>query len=175
VSPLPAASADGTFERTADGGVIRFERHLRYPVREVWDAITNPVRLAEWWLPHDADITIDLRTGGEMTIRSQGDEPPITCTIRHVEPPLLFEHTHIDGTSHLRWELESVDSGCVLRVSNFVTDTASAIAKSYVAGLHVSLGRLAAYLAGQPVAWDWDAFAETQAHYARQSDHEERP
>ena len=36
---------DGTMEPTADGGVIRFERHLSYPIREVWDAITNPARL----------------------------------------------------------------------------------------------------------------------------------
>ena len=57
---------DGTLERTADGGVIRFERHLAYPIREVWDAITNPERLADWWLPFDADITVDLREGGEM-------------------------------------------------------------------------------------------------------------
>ena len=32
-----AASSDGTLERTADGGVIRFERHLPYPVAAVWD------------------------------------------------------------------------------------------------------------------------------------------
>ena len=56
---------DGTMERTADGGVIRFERHLEYGIRDVWDAITNPERLADWWLPFDAEITIDLRAGGE--------------------------------------------------------------------------------------------------------------
>ena len=61
-----AASPDGTLERTPDGGVIRFERHLPYPVEAVWDAITNPERLAEWWLPFDADITVDLREGGEL-------------------------------------------------------------------------------------------------------------
>ena len=59
---------DGTMERTADGGVIRFERHLAYPIRDVWDAITNPARLADWWLPFDADITVDLREGGEMVM-----------------------------------------------------------------------------------------------------------
>ena len=39
---------------------------LPYPIRDVWDAITNPARLADWWLPFDADITVDLREGGEM-------------------------------------------------------------------------------------------------------------
>jgi len=72
--PAPA-HRDGTVERTADGGVIRFERHLHFPIAEVWDAITNPTRLADWWLPMDADITVDLRTGGEMRFEIGGDEP----------------------------------------------------------------------------------------------------
>ena len=28
---------------------------LAYPIREVWDAITSPERLADWWLPFAAD------------------------------------------------------------------------------------------------------------------------
>ncbi len=45
---------DGVLERTAAGGVIRFERHLAYDIRDVWDAITAPERLADWWLPFEA-------------------------------------------------------------------------------------------------------------------------
>jgi uncharacterized protein YndB with AHSA1/START domain len=92
---------DGTMERTGDGGVIRFERRLEYGIRDVWDAITNPARLADWWLPFDADITIDLRPGGEMTFVGRGDEPvELTCTILRVEPPMLLEHTHVDPGSN---------------------------------------------------------------------------
>jgi len=54
---------DGTVERTPEGGVIHFERRFDYPIRDVWDAITNPARLADWWLPFDADITGRLRIG----------------------------------------------------------------------------------------------------------------
>ena len=159
---------DGTVERTADGGVVRFERHLPYPVRDVWDAITDPERLAQWWLPFDADITVDLREGGEIVFVRRDDEPfTMICTIRRVEAPMLLEHTHPDPTaSAVRWELESVDAGCVLRLSHFVTDTDTAIDNCYVVGLHHSLARLAPCLAGRPIAWDWDAFAEAQAHYA---------
>ena len=35
-----------------------------------------------------------------------------------------------------------------------------------VRGLDTSLARLEPCLAGHPVEWDWDAFAEAQAHYA---------
>ena len=97
MSDLSSSAYDGTMERTADGGVIRFERHLAYPIREVWDAITNPARLADWWLPFDADITVDLREGGQMVMAARGDEPmTITSTILRVEPPMLLEHTHVD-------------------------------------------------------------------------------
>jgi len=96
---------DGVLERTAEGGAIRFERHLAYDVRDVWDAITNPARLAEWWLPFDAEITIDLREGGEMVFAGTPDGEPVTmtCTILRIEPPLLFEHTHPAPGSRMRW------------------------------------------------------------------------
>ena len=164
-----ASPYDGTLERTADGGIIRFERHLAYPIREVWDAITNPERLADWWLPFDADITVDLQEGGEMVFAGTGDdgEPvTMTCTILRVEPPMLLEHTHADPGSHMRWELEADDAGCILRLSHFVPDADTAIGNCYVVGLHTSLARLEPCLAGHPVAWDWDGFAEAQAHYA---------
>jgi uncharacterized protein YndB with AHSA1/START domain len=162
-----SATYDGTMDRTADGGVIRFERRLAYPVGEVWDAITNPARLSEWWLPFDADITVDLRTGGEMVMVGKGDEPmTITCTFLRVEPPLLLEHTHGDPGSFMRWELEATGTGCVLRLSHFVTDTSAAIDNGYVVGLHASLARLVPCLSGRPIPWDWDDFAEAQARYA---------
>lgn len=167
MSDLPAPSSDGVLERTADGGVIRFERHLPYPIGDVWDAITNPARLEDWWLPFDAAITVDLREGGQMVFAGRGDEPvTMTCTLLRVEPPTLLEHTHADAASFMRWELEPTDSGCILRVSHFVTDTGGAIDNCYVVGLHTSLARLAPCLAGRPVAWDGDDFARAQAHYA---------
>ena len=165
MSNVPA-SYDGSMERTADGGVIRFERHLPYPIREVWDAITNPARLADWWLPFDADITVDVQEGGQMVFAGRGDDAPtMTFTILRVEPPMLLEHTHADD-SYMRWELEAVDTGCWLRLSHVVTDTGGAIDRCFVVGLHASLARLEPCLAGRPVAWDWDGFAEAQAHYA---------
>ena len=158
---------DGMLERTADGGVIRFERRLDHPIREVWDAITNPERLGEWWLPFDAEISVDLREGGEMVFAGRGDDAvTMTCRIRRVEAPVLLEHTHADAASYLRWELEPTTEGCLLRLSHFVADPAGAIENCYVVGLHASLERLAPCLAGRPVAWDWEAFAEAQAHYA---------
>jgi uncharacterized protein YndB with AHSA1/START domain len=158
---------DGRLERTADGGVIRFERHLAYPIDEVWDAITNPERLADWWLPFEADISVDLREGGDMVFRAAGDEPfEFTCTILTLDPPVLLEHTHADPGSVMRWELESTDAGCALRLSHVVPDVPSAVDRCFVVGLHHSLSRLEPMLAGRPVPWDQDAFVVAQAAYA---------
>lgn len=159
---------DGVIERTPDGGVIRFERRLPYPIRDVWSAVTDPERLADWWLPFDADITVDLREGGEMRFVGRGEEEiEMVFTVLRVEAPMLLEHTHADPGSYLRWELEPTDTGCTLRLTHFVTDPDAAIDNCYVVGLHTSLGRLEPILAGAPIPWDWEEFAESQAAYAR--------
>lgn len=168
MNDLTNLAYDGIVERTADGGVIRFERHLPYAVADVWSAITDADRLAEWWLPFDAEITVDLREGGEMRFIGRGDDAvTMTFTILRVEPPVLLEHTHADPASRMRWELEATDTGCTLRLSHTVTDAEAAIGNCYVVGLHTSLSRLEPALAGTPVPWDWDGFAESQAAYAQ--------
>ena len=161
------AEYDGVMERTAEGGVIRFTRHLAFSVDDVWDAITQPDRLADWWLPFDADITVDLRAGGDMVFAGRGDDAPtMTFAIYRVEPPVLLEHAHADPGSFMRWELEPDADGCTLRLTHFVTDPGAAVDNCYVVGLHTSLSRLVPCLEGQPIAWDWDAFAHAQGEYA---------
>ena len=159
---------DGVLERTPSGGVIRFERHLRYDVREVWDAITTAERLADWWLPFDADITVDLREGGQMvfTGTDEGEPVTMTCTIVRLEPPVLLEHTHPAPGSTMLWQLEAADAGCILRLSHVVPDVQEAVDNCYLVGLQTSLDRLEPALAGRPEPWDWDLFAAGQAHYA---------
>jgi uncharacterized protein YndB with AHSA1/START domain len=163
-----SARYDGALERTTDGGIIRFERHLAHDVHDVWDAITNPERLAEWWLPFDADITVDLREGGQMVFTGAADGEPIvmTCTILRLEPPTYFEHTHPAPGSTMRWELEPTETGCTLRLSHHVPDVQEAIDNCYLVGLYNSLSRFEPCLAGTPTPWDWGAFAAARAHYA---------
>lgn len=163
----PGPAYDGVVERTADGGVIRFVRRLPHPVRDVWDAITEPAQLAQWWLPFDADITVDLREGGEIIFAGRDDAPTIACTIRRVEAPMLLEHTHPEPGSYLRWELEPVGTECILRLTQYLPDPDAGIGNCFVVGLHESLARLGPCLAGRPAAWDWDAFAAAQAAYAQ--------
>jgi uncharacterized protein YndB with AHSA1/START domain len=160
------ATYDGTVDKTDDGGWIRFERRLGYRIDEVWDAVTNPERLADWWLPFPAEITVDLQEGGEMVFAAtSGEPPPFSCTILRVEAPTLLEHTHMEPGSYMRWELEPVGDECLLRLSTFVSDPDAAIGMCFVVGLHTSLARLDLHLAGQPTPWD-EIFDPAPAAYA---------
>ena len=160
-----AATYDGTVERTDEGGWIRFERRLGYAIDDVWAAVTEPSRLADWWLPFPADITVDLRAGGLMTFTAEGGDPAFECTILRVEAPTLLEHTHMEPGSYMRWELEPVGDECVLRLSHFTTDPEAAIGMCFVVGLHTSLARLELRLAGEDAPWD-PIFDAAQVAYA---------
>ena len=40
----------GTIETVDDGRyVLRYERQLRHPVEKVWEALTDPAQVEEWW------------------------------------------------------------------------------------------------------------------------------
>jgi uncharacterized protein YndB with AHSA1/START domain len=161
------ASPVGTIERTPDGGRVRFERVLPFPIDEVWAAITEPDRLGDWWPPMAASITVDLREGGLIAFEWPGvDLPAMEFTILRLEPPTLLEHTHTGPGSWLRWELEAIEEGTRLRATYAVPDIGQAVDRGDVVGLHYGLDRLALALAGRPEGWDDDAFARVRATYA---------
>ena len=60
-------------------GVIRFERHLAFPIRDVWDAITNPERIAQNFAVADIALTpdeldrIDALIGGAERVTDRVD------------------------------------------------------------------------------------------------------
>jgi uncharacterized protein YndB with AHSA1/START domain len=154
-----------TLERTADGGLIRFERVLRYPVEEVWAALTEPKRLADWWPPFATDVTVDLREGGSMKF-DWPDGPQLEFRFLRITPPRLLEHTHTSPGSWMRYELSPTDEGTLLRATYFVTQPDQAIDRGDVVGGHYGFDRLEAALSGHPVPVDFEAFASLQRAYA---------
>lgn len=158
---------NGTIERTPDGGIVRFDRSLAFPIDEVWAAITEPARMADWWPPFAADITVDLREGGVIIFAwPETDFPTLEFTITRLEAPTLMEHTHTSPGSSMRWELESTAAGTRLIATYFIPDLDMALERGDVLGLHHGLDRLVSALEGHPAAWDNDAFTELRAAYA---------
>ena len=163
-----SSSPRGTVERAPDGGIVRFDRSLAFPIDEVWAALTEPARLADWWPPFAAEISVDLREGGHIVFAwPDTDFPTLDFTIVRLEVPTLLEHTHTSPGSWMRWELDSTADGTRLLATYFIPDLEMAIERGDLVGMHYSLDRLAPALSGDPVAWDNDAFVELQADYAQ--------
>ena len=154
-----------TLERTEDGGFIRFTRRLPYPVEDVWAALTEPERLAEWWPPFATDVTVDLSEVGSMTF-DWPDGPQLEFRFLHISPPKLLQHTHTSPGSWMRYELEPTDEGTLLRATYFVPHPEQAIERGDVVGGHYGFDRLEAALSGHPVPVDLEAFASLQRAYA---------
>jgi uncharacterized protein YndB with AHSA1/START domain len=98
-------------------GVDSAERDLVVPAspEETWEAITDPDRLGEW-LGEDAEL--DLRPGGDLTIRVDEDDER-TGFIEEVDEPrrLVFWWSADEAeSSRVEIELEPAVDGTRVRV-----------------------------------------------------------
>jgi uncharacterized protein YndB with AHSA1/START domain len=143
---------------TAGGrSVLRFERRLAHPVHKVWQAVTDPAQLSEWF-PSDMDI--DLRPGGRIRfVFRNGEGPTLDGVITNLDPPTLFAYTW--GDAHLRFELRPVADGCLLIFTHTFDDRPSAA--SFAAGWCTCLTALTMVLNGEPVQVldDWAELHES--------------
>jgi uncharacterized protein YndB with AHSA1/START domain len=75
--------------------MVRKEIVLPSPREEVWDALTDPERLEDWFAN---EVELDLRPGGAATFRwGNGEERHATITELEPEERLVFEWDE-DGT-----------------------------------------------------------------------------
>ena len=151
---------DGSIAVEGDRATVTFER--RYPKRraDVWDAITNPDRLAQWL----DDTTLDLRVGGAFVVHF-GDAP-MRGTITDLEPGTLIAYSWHEGrpdASHVRWELSDDGEGTRMRLIH--TRLAAASPDGFAAGWHQHLEQLESLLGGEELGWSDARFAELRAGY----------
>src|SRR3954467_14954987 len=112
--------------------MIHKEIVLPAPREEVWEALTDPLRLEEWFAN---DVELDLRPGGGASFRwGNGEER--RATVREVEPGerLAFDWEDEDG--EVEFTLADDDAGTRLTVvetsaawSTALDLTASALAR----------------------------------------------
>lgn len=101
-----------------DSFTIAFERQLRAPREQVFDAWTLPEQVAEWWDPTGTRLTdcrIDLRPGGAFEFVNVGHSPPFAGTYTSIERPerLVFEALGSVGTV----TLTRAGEGTLMRVT----------------------------------------------------------
>jgi uncharacterized protein YndB with AHSA1/START domain len=157
---------DGTIEEVGGELVLRFERRYSNSINDVWDAITNPDRIAQWWLPFDADISVELAAGGSYELRGKGGAPTLSWKVLRADAPHVFAHTHVEPGVVITWELSEEGDDCLLVLTQTVPDRAIAVSNNFVVGLHTSLDRLSALLQGHAIDWDWSAMSEHHRRYA---------
>jgi uncharacterized protein YndB with AHSA1/START domain len=91
--------------------MIRKEIVLPAPREEVWEALTEPGRLADWFAN---DVEIDLWPGGGASFRwSNGEERHATVTEVEPERRLAFEW---DDEGEVAFELDDDGDGTRLTV-----------------------------------------------------------
>lgn len=77
----------GAFNKTGEVYEIRFERLLDHPVKQVWEAITQPQKLAKWL----GETKLDLQIDGEVHIQFQ--DMKIVGQILQFKNESLLEYT----------------------------------------------------------------------------------
>ncbi|MGH3422995.1 MAG: SRPBCC family protein [Streptosporangiaceae bacterium] len=143
---MTSEHADGALSAGNGNYVLRFERQLRHPANQVWDALTEPDALTHWF-PHVVDG--DMSLGGKLrfSFPAGGDYeslPGFEGEVLEYDPPRLLEYSW--GPDTLRWELVPDGEGCLLIFTDTISEQGKAARDG--AGWHVCLDALAASLDG---------------------------
>lgn len=120
-------------------------RDFRHPPELVWEALTDPVHLAEW-APFDADR--NLSSVGPVTMSMANTPRPqvFETAITRADAPHLLEYSW--GESDLRWQLEPLGDGTRLTLWHNIDRRFIAWG---AAGWHISFDVLDRLLSGSPL------------------------
>jgi uncharacterized protein YndB with AHSA1/START domain len=140
----------GTLEPDGTRWRLRFTRTLPHPPEKVWRALTTEPHLSAWF---PSRIEGEWTPGAPLQfVFDDGEAPDMKGEVRAVEPPRVLEFTW--GDDLLRFELEAIDGGTVLRMSDTFDELGRAARDA--AGWHECLDILAAALDGrEPAPGPW--------------------
>jgi uncharacterized protein YndB with AHSA1/START domain len=106
------------------GGDVEITREIEFPVPpdEVWEALTDPEQLEEWFAN---DVELDAREGGAGVFRwDDGEQKHARVTV--AEPPerLVLDW---DEDGEVEFTLEEIDDGTRLRVRESTPEFSTAL------------------------------------------------
>jgi uncharacterized protein YndB with AHSA1/START domain len=134
-------------------------RFVRHPPNVVWEAITNPDEVRQWFL---TEAKVDGRVGGRVEMTTGSYRVHATGPVLSWDPPNLYEYgwnvppgpTLPEGEKCVvRWELRAAQGGTLITLT--YRDLTRRTAGVYRAGLEAFLDRLEAQLDGRPLP-DWE-------------------
>jgi uncharacterized protein YndB with AHSA1/START domain len=170
---------DGTIRQTEDTVTFHYERTLRHPIAQVWQAISDPKEAEAWF---GGRLEIELKVGGQY-VSYHGDGFRVVDRIVRLEPPTLLEHTfwvQVNPSALVTWDLRSVDEGCVLMLTHSLSmddiraaaatiakgDDPTVILSRNAAGWHHLLDKLEAALDGRSLDRSEEEQKNLREHYA---------
>jgi uncharacterized protein YndB with AHSA1/START domain len=152
---------EGTYVTVDGKPAVRFERALGHPVESVWEAVTDPERLAHWF---PTTVDVDLREGGAMSFAFPGGEA-FEGEVLAFEPDRLWEIRW--GTDTIRVEVQAEGDGTLLTLLDTIDELGKAARDG--AGWHVCLDRLAHRLDGSEPGWSTsDRWREVHPWYVEE-------
>ena len=154
----------GRIDRDGDTVAVVFDRHYPTTPDDLWQACTDPERLARWFAP----VSGDLRPGGRFTIHFDDADTP-SCRVVTCEAPtrLVWEWPVRDVPSLVTVEVSEDGQGSrlVLRHDRLAAGQAA----GYAAGWDTYVRALDAHVAGTPGP-EWDAtWSALHAVYAAEA------
>jgi len=149
-----------------DQDSIQGEIHIAAPPERVFQAITDPRQLMQWWgqqeMYRHTDWKGDVRPGGQW--RSDGvserDGSPyhVSGEYLEVDPPRLVSYTWVASWSGplktvVRWELEAASGGTLVRIRHTGFADAPAAVQGHYEGWQRVIGWMQAFVErGETVA-----------------------
>jgi uncharacterized protein YndB with AHSA1/START domain len=130
---------------TLDGRpTVRVEREYPHPIERVWQAVTTPEHLRQWF---PSPVELDLRPGGEMRFPAFDGDQGAAGTIEVVEAPRRLTFTW--GADRLTFDLASHGGGTRFTLTHTFDDRFGA--PSFATGWELCLAGLRRVLGGEPL------------------------
>lgn len=149
-------AAPSSLEVHGDHATLVLRRFLRHPPARVWDALTDPEQIREWFL---TTARGDGRVGGSVDLVTGPNGVHATGRILAWDPPRLYEYEWnvVPGEGAIfggertvvRWELTPHEGGTWLVLTH--RDLTPRTAEVFHLGLPTFLDRLEALLDGRPL------------------------
>jgi uncharacterized protein YndB with AHSA1/START domain len=141
----------GRIEQAGDTVTVVFDRHYATTPADLWQACTDPARLARWFAP----VSGDLREGGFFTIHFDDADTP-HCRVVSCEAPtrLVWEWPVGEVATLVTVAVTPDGDGARLVLRHARLDAARVA--GYAAGWDTYVRRLAADLSGEDLP-EWDA------------------
>ena len=118
-----------TMAMSHDQDAIQGEVHIAAPPERVFQALTDPRQLVQWWgqkgMYRSTNWKADLRPGGqwrcEGTSDTDGSSYNVSGEYVEIDPPRILSYTWVASwsgtlTTLVRWELEPASGGTVVRL-----------------------------------------------------------